>query len=143
MKIHQVKIRSLITNPCIIPLSILYPHGRQRFRLRVQSSARVYAYALVYNVDKTFDLLMPESGEQTPLVEPGVAVHLPTSGNFRFAPPAGTDEFWLVVSPEPLPFLAPKEIWEYAQKIAGGGKLDEKEEAALGNLSTYPSIIPQ
>lgn len=109
-------------------------HTGERFRLRVTTSSRVHCYVLVHNADGSFEVLMPDRDERTTVINPGEPAFVPPSGFFRFAPPAGVDEFWLVASPTPLPFLAPNDLLEYVRKLENGGRLDDEEAAALANL---------
>lgn len=106
----------------------------ERFRLRMSVASPLYCYVLVHNADNSYDVLLPDKESRVPRLEAGKDQLLPEKGAFKFTPPAGTEELWLVASPKALPFIAPREIWDFARKVQEGGELDKEEQAALANL---------
>lgn len=122
---------------CFTPVSAdrAFKEG-ERFRLRTAVASTLYCYVLVHNADCTYEVLMPDKEVRVPKLEAGREQLLPETGAFKFTPPAGIEELWLVISSETLPFIAPQEIWNFTRKVQNGGALEPEEQAALANLKS-------
>jgi|GEM_PF-2818497 hypothetical protein len=95
-----------------VPASRIFVTGEQ-FRVRVTPDTDLYVYVLVHNADKTYDLLVPASAEDVPIVRGGKSQLIPPDDPpFEFQGAAGKETLRIFGSVCPLPKIAPEVLFE-------------------------------
>lgn len=103
-----------------------------RFRLKVETFTDLYIYMLNVNTDGSVVGLFPEEGERHVQVKRGGSAALPAGGHFKFAPPAGTEKFYVIASPVKLTWWDPAKVIRPGDKgLASKGLNDLKGRANL------------
>lgn len=111
-------------------------HQGERIKIRVKAYCDLYVYILNRNADGSEVVLVPQQPtedktEATPLVKRGNSLTLPDDGTaLCFTPPAGKEQFRILVSPEELPFVTSESLF----KVKNGDKLNKQQQAALNQL---------
>lgn len=106
-------------------------HSGEQFCLRITSSADLYLYVLVYNADKTYDLLFPQSPDDGPFTAADSIRRVPDAYEpLEFSDKVGTEKLRILASPKPLPKISPRQLFD----LAAGEKLTADEEALLKRM---------
>jgi hypothetical protein len=118
-----------------VPASRVFATGEQ-FRIRVTPDTDLYVYVLVHNADKTYDLLVPASSEDVPIVRGGKSQLIPPNDPpFEFQGEAGKETLRILGSVCPLPKIAPQMLFEL-ESGAALTTVEEKQRRQLRQART-------